>query len=489
LPKPPHILIINPDEWRWDVMGHMGNTAAVTPNLDALVAAEAVSFRHAYCQNGVCTPSRCSFMSGWYPHVRGHRTMYHMLRPEEPMLLRTLKQNGYFVWWGGKNDVVPAQNGFGEYCDVKYDPPRDPAQHLRLNPEYRGRPGTDLYYSFYGGKLEIPPLSEQRCHDIDWGWLHGALDFIRDHPADKPLCMYLPLQYPHPVYAVEEPWHSMIDRAKLPRRIPAPDWTDLPATLGALCRGFNMQGWTEDRWTELRACYYGMCARLDHQVGMLMAALRQAGMYDDTAIFIFSDHGDFAGDYGLVEKDQNTFQDCLMRVPFIIKPPRGVSVKPRVSDAMVELVDFPATVEALTGIAPRHSHFGQSLLPVLAGQSDHVRDAVFAEGGRLAGETQAMELKSASHDNPAGHYYPRMLLQAGPGVEHGKAAMLRTPRFKYVRRLYEKDELYDLAADPDEAHNRIDDPALAAELARLKDRMLTWYQQTCDAVPHDMDER
>ena len=47
-------------------------------------------------------------------------------------------------------------------------------------------------------------------------------------------------------------------------------------------------------------------------------ALRDApGLYDDTAIFFFSDHGDFTGDYGLVEKTQNTFEDCLTRVPFI----------------------------------------------------------------------------------------------------------------------------------------------------------------------------
>jgi arylsulfatase A-like enzyme len=76
----PHIVIFNPDEWRGDVMGHFGNPAAVTPHLDAAVAADAISFRWAFCQNPISTPSRCSFMTGWYPHVRGHRIMYHMLR-------------------------------------------------------------------------------------------------------------------------------------------------------------------------------------------------------------------------------------------------------------------------------------------------------------------------------------------------------------------------------------------------------------------------
>ena len=104
-----HIVIFNPDQWRGDVLGHMGNPAAITPNLDRFVTEDAVSFRHAFCQNPVCTPSRCSFMTGWYPHVRGHRTMNHVLHQEhdEPMLLNILKENGYHVFWGGKNHVVP----------------------------------------------------------------------------------------------------------------------------------------------------------------------------------------------------------------------------------------------------------------------------------------------------------------------------------------------------------------------------------------------
>jgi arylsulfatase A-like enzyme len=88
--KPPHIVIFNPVSWRGDVVGHLGHPAAVTPNLNQLVRTDAVSFQNALIQNTVCTPSRCSFMSGWYPHVRCHRTMYHMTRPNEPVPLKTL---------------------------------------------------------------------------------------------------------------------------------------------------------------------------------------------------------------------------------------------------------------------------------------------------------------------------------------------------------------------------------------------------------------
>ena len=486
-----HIVIFNPDEWRGDVLGHMGNPAAVTPMLDEWMQTEAVSFRNAYCQNPVCTPSRCSFLTGWYPHVHGHRTMHYMLQPDEPMLLKTLKDNGYFVWWGGKNDVVPAQNDFDAYCDVKYkpDPPQLPPLGYPPRAEWRGELDSDMYYSFYYGRIDKAP-GEPYYYNYDWAMTLGAVHAIRNAPKDRPLCFYLPLLYPHPPYAVEDPWYSMIDHSKLSPRTRSPEnWTGKPATLKGIAERQHLQTWTEDRWSELRATYYAMCARVDHQFSLILDALREAHIYDNTAIFFFSDHGDFAGDYGLVEKTQNTFEDCLTRVPLLIKPPASIPIKLGIRDALVELIDVPATIEAMTGIVPRHSHFGRSLLPLLTGESEEGRDAVFCEGGRLHGETQAMELESISAQNPQGLYWPRLSLQRSEGPEHGKATMCRTKDFKYVRRLYESDELYDLRSDPSELQNRIDDPSLAEVLAQLKERMLTFYQETCDVVPHHADSR
>ena len=119
--KRPHTLLFNPGQWRSDVMGHLGNPAALTPNLDRFVATEGVSFRNAFCQNTACTPSRCSFMTGWYPHVRGHRTMFHMRHPEwqDPdevqnvvreaeyaSILAELKER-LLTWYMGTCDAVP----------------------------------------------------------------------------------------------------------------------------------------------------------------------------------------------------------------------------------------------------------------------------------------------------------------------------------------------------------------------------------------------
>jgi arylsulfatase A-like enzyme len=496
----PHIIIFNPDQWRGDALGHLGHPAVKTPNLDAMVAQHAVSFRHAFCQATVCTPSRCSFMTGWYPHVRGHRTMHHMLHAEagETNLLSVLRDNGYFVWWGGKNDLVPGQLGYDAHCDVQFRVGDDDLKRWGYELQsgahggdttWRGEPDGDNYYSFLKGRLD--PGDSDVYFDRDWAMVYGAIDFLNRYDGDAPLCMYLPLSYPHPPYCVEDPWYSATDRAAIPKRYVYQTWDDKPALLRGIRDGQGLTGWTEQRWTELRATYYGMCARVDHQFGMLMDALRDTQRYSDSAVFVFSDHGDFTGDYGLVEKTQNTFQDCLSRIPFIVKPPSSFGVTPGVRNQLVELVDFPATVYDMAEVDCGYWHFGQSLNALLEDPAVPHRDAVFCEGGRLREEAQASERESASAGGALGLYSPRVNLQIEEGspFTHTKAAMCRDARYKYVRRAYELDELYDLEADPGEIRNLVDDPSQAANLARLKERMLQWYLETCDVVPLTPDER
>ena len=215
----PHIVVFNPDQWRGDSLGHLGHPAAQTPALDRLVEEEAVSFSRNYCQNPTCVPSRASFMTGWYPHTRGHRTMRHVLEPDkgDRFLLNEVRQAGYHVFWGGKNDVVPGSGRVGsrpDYADTVSDysryPPMQPNWHSEVYSERRGEPGEDTYYSFYAGLLEKEP-GETYYRDDDWIHLQEAIRLVRERPDDKPLFLYLPLSAPHPPYAVEEPFYSAID--------------------------------------------------------------------------------------------------------------------------------------------------------------------------------------------------------------------------------------------------------------------------------------
>jgi len=493
----PHLVLMNADQWRGDMMGHCGDPGAVTPNLDRMAGEEAVSFSRTYCQNPVCTPSRCCFMSGWYPHVRGHRSMKRMLRqPDENNLLKTLKDGGYYVWWGGKNDLVPAQHGFDDYCDVKYsrgyndltDPELPKPHNLYATDQWDRDPERDDYYSFLVGKIDKGEAPYYR--DSDWAAVEGAIEMIRNAPEDRPLCIYLCLAYPHPPYAVEEPWYSMIDPGAIPERVREPeDWSGKASFMPEYHRRLGLGGWSEERWRELRRVYYAMAARVDHQVGLIVDALREKGVYDETGFFFFSDHGDFAGDYGLVEKAQICFEDCLTRVPLVVKPPEGWGVKPRVSDALVELTDVSATVEAMSGLRLPQAHFGRSLLPLVAGEADRHRDAVFCEGGGSEGEAHFPGSDVPAKLDPASVYYPRQSMQAERIEYMGRATMLRTDRYKLIHRQYEGNELYDLQADPAELHNVIDEPGYAEALGALERRMLRFYFETSDVVPSDFDER
>ncbi len=122
--RKPNIVMFVPDSYRGDMLGYQGNAGALTPNLDALVASDGVSYSNAFAQNPVCTPSRCSFMTGWYPHVHGHRSMRNMLKEHEPSLLTVLRREGYTIWWGGKNDLVRVREpeDYLRYCAEKFDP-------------------------------------------------------------------------------------------------------------------------------------------------------------------------------------------------------------------------------------------------------------------------------------------------------------------------------------------------------------------------------
>lgn len=243
-----------------------------------------------------------------------------------------------------------------------------------------------------------------------------------------------------------------------------------------------MAGWSEERYRELKATYYDMVHQLDSRLGELVATMKETGVYDGTALFFFSDHGDFTGDFGLAEKAQNTFYDCQCNIPLMIKPAAGTAIKPRVTEALAELADIPATVAEMAGFSLDYTQFGRSLCPVLEGGEQH-KDAVFCEGGRIHGEPQAME---RGH-GPESLYWPRLSTQCQEGPEHTKAIMLREQRYKYVYRLYERDQLFDLERDPQELTNLSGEEAYREVEARLKERVLRFLVETGDFVPNRKD--
>lgn len=480
--KRPHIIIFNPDEMRADALAHLGNPAAVTPNLDAFAQEEAVSFSHAYCQNPVCVPSRCSFFTGLYPHVHGHRTMSYLLRPGEETLFSELRRGGYYVWMNDRNDLTAGQiPGWSE----------SHADEICYGGQHGGQPGPlapQGDYSHFEGQLGLDEQGKNYNNDDEV--VDAAIQRILHPVDDRPMCLFLGLIYPHTPYQVEEPYFSAIDRGLLPPRARPEGCTGKPRMEELIRRYQGLEGWSEADWDELRAVYLGMCMKVDAQFGRLIRALKAAGIYEDCAIFFLSDHGDFTGDFGLAEKAQNCFEDCLTRVPLLIKPPRDVPFKPGIAPQLTELVDFYATALDFAQITSSHTHFGRSLRQALADRGAPGRPYVFCEGGRMPGESHCDEYHSAGPNGAPKKmvYWPKMMAQTDD-TAHAKGIMIRDERYKYISRSLGSDELYDLQNDPQEKCNRIDDPALAPEVDRLRLAMLKWLQATGDVVPFDYDQR
>ena len=488
----PNILWFVADQMRCDTLHHMGNEASITPNFDA-IAEEGVSFENAYCQNPVCVPSRCSFLSGLYPHTTGHRTMHFLSNPDEPNIMRTMKNNGYEVVWIGRNDVVSGDRDKLEYCDYYFDgihlDNQASSTSLKMIPDRVPFETPEVMeplepYAFYLGKLD----KEKARNGQDWTCVDSLLNYLEERQKEKgekkPFFIYCTLFFPHPPYGCQEPWFSSIDRNNLmPRRTNVWELENKPSMLYGISSKQRLKEWSEEKFNELRATYLAMTSRFDYQFGTVCDALKKHGLYDDTSIFVFSDHGDYTGDYGIVEKVQNCFEDTICNVPLLVKPAKQFPVKPGISKEIVELVDLPSTIAEMAGIELEYVQFGKSLVPTLNGA--YHKGAAFCEGGRVHGEVQAME---RGH-GPQSPYWPRLDTQCSEGPEHTKACMIRMGNLKYTMRLYELDELYDLEKDPYELNNIINDPAYAKVVNDMKLRMLQFYMETGDWVPNRKDKR
>ena len=487
--KKPNIIIFNPDEMRADTLGHLGNPAAVTPNLDKFACEEAVSFSNAFCQNPVCVPSRCSFFTGLYPHVNGHRTMSYLLHDGEDSLLKELKESGYYVWMNDRNDLLAGQvpglmqkHADEVFYGGKCPPAPGPVASLR------GEPGSKNYYSHFEGRLGVDEGGRNYSRDDEA--VDAAIERLRHPVDDRPICIFLGLMFPHVPYGVEEPYYSAVSREHLLPRVKADECEGKAKILSDIRMYQNMDEYSENDWDELRATYLGMCMKVDEQFGRLVGALKELGIYNDSAVFFLSDHGDFAGDYNLVEKAQNSFEDCLTRVPFLIKPPSGVPVDPGVSSALTELVDFYATAMDLAGVTPSHTHFGKSLRFILKDREHHHRDYVFCEGGRMPEELHCDEYHEPGPQgiSPRIAYWPKCKAQEDCEA-HAKGVMIRDGRYKYVSRTLGGDEFYDLQEDPHEKRNQIGNEKYFPEIYKMKDAMLKWLEGTADIVPYELDSR
>ena len=474
----PNFLIFMPDQLRADCIGCFGNPAVRTPNIDAL-ARRGTRFANAYVNHPVCSPSRATLMTGWYPHTAGHRTLTHLIQAHEPNLLKYLKEGGYHVAWAGARGDMFAPGvteASTHFCGWLTRP--NQAQRS-MGPQYPK--DSPLYHAFYHGKRggDYPWL------DFDEAATRTAEQWLATKPPG-PWCLFVPLIFPHLPFEVEEPWYSLHEARDIPRPMAASATRGKPQFMAMMRERFHLEVLSPDDWAEIARVYYGMIARVDSQLGRVLASIDGIGATEKTNVLFFTDHGEYLGDYGLVEKWPSALDECITHNPLIFAGPDAQSGK--VAESFVEMIDLMPTILELAGVPVRHSHFGRSFVPLLRDAAAPHRDRAFAEGGfRIEDEPR--------FEQATGEYQSKGELQHERPQLVGKAIALRTSEWTYVYRQYEGDELYDRNADPGEMINLLADvlavPGSAARAVaqRMRADVMQWFIDTSDVFPWDADPR
>jgi len=225
--------------------------------------------------------------------------------------------------------------------------------------------------------------------------------------------------------------------------------------------------------TDLRGfltAYYAMVRFIDDGVGRILQALEQHGLAKKTIVVFCSDHGDFAGEHGMVSKG-GAFYESLVHVPLILSAP-GIERGGRVEDGLVNLIDVVPTLFRLQGIDIPRSFQGR-LLPGITEESP--LRYVFSEygaGGPLFTLEDLNRLPESS-----GRMAVLRSLQWREA--EGRRKMIRSSNWKYVHDpCGDLDELYNLAEEPLESVNLITEPENRGILEELRQELLEWSIQT-----------
>ncbi|OQU94695.1 hypothetical protein CLAIMM_01021 [Cladophialophora immunda] len=481
----PNILIFMPDQLRYDALGCSGNAIAKTPNIDAF-AKTGTRFTNCYAQASVCTQSRVSMFTGQYPHVSGHRSLENMIKPWEPNMFRSLKEGGYHVACLAPRgdlfaptviEISVTEYGFIEAPDYLPANWKEGGQTAPADPH-------DIWHRlFYKGKRD-----PGESFDYDEGAVRSAMTWLQDPPR-QPWVLFLPLFFPHCPFWAEEPYFSMYDRKLMPAQTRLDQKTGYePRYMKAIRDTYGTHRATPEMWAEVQATYMGMVSRLDNQFGRITSALSSSNLSSTTVTMFFTDHGEYMGDHGLIEKWPSGLSDSLTHEPLIISGaglPQG-----KVIDDMTEMVDLVPTIFQMCGIQEHYSHNGQSLLPVLNGTSadnssstSGKKSYAFSEGGFLTSEEHLLENGKWPYDLKAGlqHQDPTLV---------GKAVALRSKEWTYIYRLYEPCELYSRrpGEDPHELHNLAAEPEYGHLVRMFEAVVMRWMVETSDVMPWSRDK-
>ena len=465
-----------PDQLRYDSLGCTTGPGSLirTPNIDAF-AKRGTRFTNCFVQASVCSQSRCSMFTGMYPHVSGHRSLENLIKPWKPNMFRSLKENGYHVAC-----LAPRGDTFAptvtELSVTEYG--------FLETPEFLPKVAGDreVNESIWGRLFYKGLRNAEEALDYDDAVVRSALKWLECPPEDKPWVLFMPLIFPHCPFQVEEPYFSMYDRSKFTKATPEPSQRTgyEPRYMKTIRERYDTARATPEIWAEVKATYYGMITRLDDQFGRIIQKLDDLKLWEDTISMFFTDHGEYLGDHGLIEKWPSGLSDSLTHEPLIVGG--GGLPEGEVSSVMCEMVDLVPTVFELAGIKEHFPHNGTSLVPVIVDREPFHKMYAYTEGGFLISEEPLLEQAPFPYDIKAG-------LQHEDTSLVGKAISMRNNEWTYVYRLYEPAELYNRQSDPCELHNLAADPEYTPVANMLQNEMFRWLMAGSDFLPWTKDDR
>ncbi len=423
MPLPANLIFIQSDNHNRQVSGCYGHAIVKTPTLDKL-AQRGVRFANSYSASTLCCPARAAMATGRYPHQTGYWDNAIAYDGRISSWMHRLRDAGHTVVAIGKLHYRSSDddNGFSEEILPMHLHEGKGAIKNLLRGYDAEPPCTDgARWKLYAERSGVGATHYQ---DYDRKITATAVEWLRAHAAHsgKPWALKVGYISPHPPFSVPQRLYDLYpeDAMPLPVRYRPGDRPEHPAMRYMR----ELDGWqdmTDERMLRrVAAGYFGLITHLDEQVGEVLQAVEALGLLSNTRIVYTSDHGELFGWQGIFGK-KNLYEGAV-GVPLLLA---GAGVpENRVVQQLVSHVDlFPTLVEnGGVALATEDRDLpGTSLFPAIAGrESQRLLFAEYHAQGSKAGQF-----------------------------------MLRDGDLKLIFHVGMPPQLFDLAADPDEAHDLV----------------------------------
>ena len=489
-PRPRRAVVVLLDSLNRHLLGAYGSSEFDTPNLDRM-AARSVRFDRHYTGSLPCIPARHDLLCGaldflwrpWGSIELWERPITVQLRAAG-VTTCLISDHPHLFETGGEN----YHTDFAAW-DYLRGHESDPWRS-RPDPSWAGAP------NFGRGHM---PYDNSRGHFKDEADFPGprtmaaaARWLTDDAPHHDGFFLLVDEFDPHEPFDTPEPYASMYDDA----------WDGPHLIWPPYVKGAKQKGvLTDEEARQIRAQYGGKLTMIDTWFGRVLDALDAGNLWDDTVVIVCTDHGHYLGEKDIWGKPGVPVYEALGHMPLFIAWP-GVAAK--TVRALTTTVDLYATLADVFGVAGaiKHRTHGQSLVPLITGNANEVRDhALTGVWGREvhlvdgdsmikyarapAGENAPLSLWSNRWSTMPVHGYTeelrlpdpddRAFLDRMPGstipvIRQPFAAGDPLPYWASAR--MRGNLLFDLSDDPSEERNLAGTPAEKEQADRLREALL-----------------